>query len=198
MWFHVLHSYHTLSFFLFSRFKFFSFLCHSFHLPNLQNQTSSKSIFQKLWIGVSSQMIIFEKKSYAGNYAIYGYLLSNVKIKWRILPTTKICWNPLLIPRLFPKSNLYFAQLPLNLILHPNGIGNNSDLWPSVVIGTLTIFNQWNKNWCQRKRDVKNPFSLLIYHFNLFPYYFKSKIDVFSITDVAFSHSSLNAWSLYS
>ena len=93
-----------------------------------------------------------------GNYAIYGYLLSNVKIKRRILPTTKICWNPLLIPCLFPESNLYCAQLPLNLILHPNGIGNNSDLWPSVVIWTLTIFNQWNKNWCQRKRDVKNPF----------------------------------------
>ena len=97
------------------------------------------------------------KKSYAGNYTIYGYLLSNVKIKWRILPTTKICWNPLLIPRLFPESNLYCALLPLNLILHPNGNGNNSDLWPSVVIGTLTIFNQWNKNWCQRKRDVEKP-----------------------------------------
>ena len=63
---HVLHSYHTLSFFLFSHFKFFSFLCHSFHLPNLQNQTSSKPIFQKLWIGVSSKMIIFENKSYDG------------------------------------------------------------------------------------------------------------------------------------
>ena len=135
MWFHVLHSYHTLSFFLFSRFKFFSFLCHSFHLPNLQNQTSSKPIFQKLWIGVSSQMIIFEKKIVwwldvsHGNYAIYGYLLSNVKIKWRILSTKKICWNPLLILPLFPESNLYCAQLPLNLILHPNDNGNNSDLW---------------------------------------------------------------------
>ena len=64
-----------------------------------------------------------------GNYAIYGYLLSNVKIKWRISPTTKICWNPLLIPCLFPESNLYCAQLPLNLILHPNDNGNNSDLW---------------------------------------------------------------------
>ena len=115
------------------------------------------------------------KKSYAGNYTIYGYLLSNVKFKWRILPTTKICWNPLSIPCLFPESNLYCAQLPLNLILHPNGIGNNSDLWPSVVIGTLTIFNQWNKNWCQRKRDVKKPILITNISLQFIPALFQIK-----------------------
>ena len=133
MWFHVLHSYHTLSFFLFSRFKFFSFLCHSFHLPNLQNQISSKPIFQKLACHLKwsySKKLVWWFDVSRGNYAIYGYLLSNVKIKWRILPTPKICWNPLLIPRLFPQSNLYCAQLPLNLILHPNDNGNNSDVRP--------------------------------------------------------------------
>ena len=131
---HVLHSYHTLSFFLFSHFKFFSFLCHSFHLPNLQNQTSSKPIFQKLWIGVSSKMIIFENKSYDG-------LMTHVETT----PFMDICYlmwksndayyqqqNMLessVNSPLFPESNLYCAQLPLNLILHPNDNGNNSDLW---------------------------------------------------------------------
>ena len=63
-----------------------------------------------------------------GNYAIYGYLLSNVKIKWRILSTKNVLESSVNSP-LFPESNLYYAQLPLNLILHPNDNGNNSDLW---------------------------------------------------------------------
>ena len=63
-----------------------------------------------------------------GNYSIYGSLLSNVKIKWRILSTKNMLESSVNSP-LFPESNLYYAQLPLNLILHPNDNGNNSDLW---------------------------------------------------------------------
>ena len=131
---HVLHSYHTLSFFLFSRFKFFSFLCHSFHLPNLQNQTSSKPIFQKLWIGVSSQMIIFENKSSDGlmSHVETTLFMDICYLMWKsndaYYQQKNMLESSVNYP-LFPESNLYCAQLPLNLILHPNDNGNNSDLW---------------------------------------------------------------------
>ena len=128
---HILHSYHTLSFFLFSHFKFFSFLCHSFHLPNLQNQISSKPIFQKLWIGVSSQMIIFENKSSDGlmSHVETTLFMDICYLMWKSNDAyyqQKICWNPLLIPlsflnRTFIAHNYlwiwYFTRTTMAIIL---------------------------------------------------------------------------------
>ena len=81
-------------------------------------------------------------------------------------------------------------------MLHPNCNGNK--FWCVTFGGDWNLQNRWNKiTDVNANVMLKTPFLLLIYHLNLFPYYFKPKSMFSQFSILAFSHSSLNAWPLY-